>query len=587
MILALLIAFQAAATPLKDSPHARLNDFFKAHWKYTMNEFPEWATYVGYAGLNDKLSDQSLPAIIRRQKETRAWLKKLQAIPRALLKGEDRVSYDLAERNLKMSLESDGFGDDYMPVNHMNGFQIDFTELLSAMPVSSRQDYENILARLEALPGLIQQNQILMREGLKRNLTPVKAFIPKISAQVAALTSADVKAGPLFRPFQEFPPTVSPAERERLTASAFKVIETKVYPALKDFKKFLDVEYMPKAREFIAWTDMPEGKAWYAFQVKRYTTTTKTPEQLHELGLSEVKRISAEMNKIREEVQFKGDMKAFNEFLLKDKRFYWKTADELLDGYRAIAKRTDAELPKMFRKLPRLTYGVRAIAGYAAPTSSGAQYVGGSLEAGRPGWFEANTYDLPSRPKWEMETLAFHEGVPGHHFQTSIAQEIQNLPEFRRHGGFTAFDEGWALYAESLGGEMGFYKDLYSKYGNLTGEMLRAVRLVVDTGMHAKGWSKQRALDYFRAQMPVSDVDSEIEIDRYITWPGQALAYKVGQLKFRELREKARMALGEGFDVRDFHDEVLSHGALPMEVLEKTVDEWVASKQKTILSRAL
>jgi uncharacterized protein (DUF885 family) len=562
------------------SAEKRLQKYLDVNWKYLMNEYPEWATFVGYPGLNAKLSDQSVAAIERRKADTHCMLKALHLIPRARLKGEERVTYDLAERDLKMSIEGERFNDDYMPVNHMNGFQIDFSELLSAMPTATAADYENILARLEALPVAIKQNEELMREGLKRKATPVKAFLPKVAGQLDALASKDMTAGPLFKPFKDFGAGIADADKKRLGEKALSVLESKVYPALAAFKTFLNTEYIPQAREFIALSDMPDGKAWYAYMVKRHTTTNKTPEELHQLGLSEVKRITAQMNKIREQVKFDGDLKAFNRFLMKDKRFYYTNAEDLLAGYRDIAKKTDAQLPKMFHRLPRLTYGVRAIADYAAPSSSGAQYVGGSLEAGRAGWFEANTYDLPSRPKWEMETLAFHESVPGHHFQIAIAQELEGLPEFRKHGGFTAFIEGWALYAESLGDEMGFFKDPYSKYGNLSDEMMRAIRLVVDTGMHAKGWSKHQALDFYRSKMPITDSDSEVEIDRYITWPGQALAYKVGQLKFRELREKSRMALGERFDVRDYHDEVLRHGALPMDVLEKTVDEWIAGAKK-------
>jgi len=313
--------------------------------------------------------------------------------------------------------------------------------------------------------------------------------------------------------------------------------------------------------------------------VRNSTTTKMTPEELHQLGLKEVDRITAEMEKIRQKVAFKGDLKAFNKFLLKDKQFYFTRKEDLLAGYRNIGKQVDAELPKLFKTLPRLPYGVREIPEYQAKAAPAARYMGGTLETGRAGYFEANTTDLPSRPKWDMETLTFHEAVPGHHFQIAIAQEMKDVPEFRKHGHFTAFTEGWALYAEGLGDELGFYKDPYSKYGNLSAEMMRAVRLVLDTGMHAKGWSKQQAWDYYRSKMPISDHDSEIEIDRYITWPGQALAYKVGQLKFRELRQLGKTALGERFDVREFHDEVLRHGALPMDVLEKTVRDWITVRK--------
>ncbi len=568
----------AKAAAAKGSAAQKLKSFLAADWDYVMHEFPDFATYVGYPGVNDKLTDQSVAAVQRRNTEVQCRLKALSTISRSALKGEDRVTYDLAERELKMSIESEKFGDDYIPVNHMSGFQIDTPDLFTAMPTATIADYENILARLDALPVLIKQNEELMREGLKRKLTPVKAFMEKVNGQLDSLTAPKPEDSPLFQPFKEFRPGVTAEEQKRLSEKAKTILREKVYPALAAFKTFFNKEYVPNAREFIAFTEMPNGKEWYAFKVKQFTTTNKNPDDLHQLGLSEVERLTAEMNKIRERVKFDGDLKTFNRFLLKDKRFYYTKADDLLAGYRDITKKADAELPKLFRTLPRLTYGVRPIAAFAAPSSSGAQYFGGSLQAGRAGWFEANTYDLRSRPKWDMETLALHEAVPGHHFQIAIAQEIEGVPEFRKHGQFTAFIEGWALYAESLGDEMGFFKDPYSKYGNFSGEMMRSIRLVVDTGMHAKGWSKQQALDYYRSKMPITDADSEVEINRYITWPGQALAYKVGQLRFRELREKAKRVLGDKFDVRDFHDEVLRHGALPMEVLDRVVDEWIKSR---------
>jgi uncharacterized protein (DUF885 family) len=325
--------------------------------------------------------------------------------------------------------------------------------------------------------------------------------------------------------------------------------------------------------------DLPNGAAWYAFRVKEETTTNLTPDQLHELGLKEVARISGEMSKLREELKFKGDSKAFNKFLLTDKRFFYTDSTQLLMGFRDIAKRIDPELPHLFKTLPRLTYGVREMPPYKSAAAPAAYYEGGSLEAGRPGYFEANTSDLPGRPKWGMEALTLHETVPGHHLQISIAQELKGLPEFRKQGSYTAYVEGWGLYAEGLGNELGLYKDAYSKYGQLSYEMWRAIRLVVDTGMHAKGWTRQQALDYFADTMPKSATETANEVDRYITWPGQALAYKVGQLKFKELRERAQIALGDKFDVREFHDELLRHGSLPMDVLESAVNEWIDTQK--------
>lgn len=562
------------------TPSAKLNTLFKESWDFTMKEYPEFATYVGYPGQNDRWTDNSLEKIEQRKKESVCLLKTAKTIHRAGLKDQERVSYDLYVRRLELGIEGDVFPDEFMPMNQRDGVQLDAAQILQAMPTLKVSDYEDRIKRLEKLPAVIDQNIALMKEGVKAKVTPVKSFMEKVLPQIDQLTVEKVEDSPLYETFKEMN-ALSKEDQAKIQARAKAVISEKVYPAFKGLKEYLVKDYIPNCREFIAWSDLPNGKAWYAYRVKVFTTTNKTPDELHQLGLSEVERITGEMNKIKEQVKFSGDLKKFNKFMLTDKRFQYKTADELLSGYRDIAKRIDAELPKLFKTLPRMTYGVRAIPDYAAPTAAGAQYQGGSLESGRAGFFEANTYDLPSRPKWDMETLTFHEAVPGHHFQIARAKELEKMPDFRKNAGYTAYTEGWALYAEGLGEELGFYKDPYSKYGNLSAEMMRAARLVVDTGMHSKGWSKEKALEFYRNAFPTSDVDSLSEIERYISWPGQALAYKVGQLKFRELREMSKTALGDKFDVREFHDEVLNYGALPMDVLEKTVKEWVDKKKKT------
>jgi len=558
----------------------KMNTFLDVQWKYIMAEYPEWATFVGVPGHDDKWTDLSLAALERRREETKCQKAALAKINRNNLKGEDRVTYDLAMYRIERSIESDKFDGDYMPITHMDGFQTDTTQVFSAMNKSTVKGYDMMIKRLERFPSVPEQTIVLMKEGVKRKAMPVKAFMGKITEQLAALIPPKVEDSPFYEAFKEIDPAIPASEHAAIQARAKEMISGKVYPALAKFKEYFDKEYAPHGRESIAWTDMPNGKDWYNFRVKTSTTTSKTADELHELGLSEVAKITSEMEKAKEQAKFKGDLQKFNQFMLKDKQFHYTKAEDLLAGYRDIAKRIDPELPKLFKTMPRLPFGVRAIQDFQAKSAAGAQYIGGSPEAGRAGFFEANTYDLPSRPKWDMETLTMHEASPGHHFQIAIAQELKGLPEFRKHGGFTAYVEGWALYAETLGKEMGFYKDPYSYYGHLSGQMMRAVRLVVDTGMHAKGWSKEKALAYYRSKFPTSDVDSENEINRYISWPAQALAYKVGQLKIRELRDKATVALGEKFDVREFHDEVLRHGALPMDVLEKTINEWTVRMKK-------
>ncbi len=563
-------------------PAVRLKNYLDAQWKYQMTEFPEYATYAGYPGQNDRWTDFSVAAIERRKTETVCQLQILKQIPATGLVGEDRLTYDLAVRDLKMHIEANQFDGDYLVLNHLTGLQIDLPDMLDSMPAANKKDYENMLARLDKVPQMEQQIQALLQEGLKRKVTAVKMFLQKVPAQFDKVLTAQVTASPLYKPFADMDPRLSSKDQAELQTRANKTLQAKVYPALQKLKDFLVTTYIPGARETISMKDMPRGQEWYAFMVKEQTTTNLTPDQLHELGLKEVARIEKEMEKIQTSLQFKGDRKAFNNFLLTDKQFYYSTPDALLVGFRDIAKRIDPELTKTFKSLPRLTYGVREMPAYKAASAPAAYYQGGSLEAGRPGYFEANTSDLMGRPKWGMEALTLHEAVPGHHLQISIAKELKGLPEFRKHGSHTAFVEGWGLYAESLGDELGLYKNSYSKYGQLSYEIWRAIRLVVDTGMHAKGWTRQQALDYFAKTMPKSPTEIAIEVDRYITWPGQALAYKVGQLKFKELRVRAQSELGEHFEVREFHDELLRHGSLPMDVLEKSMNNWIDTQKSKI-----
>lgn len=574
--------FQHSVT--KGNSEQKLKRFLEVQWTYLMNEFPEWATAVGFPGQDERWTDYSLKAIERRRFELKCQRRYLRSIDRRSLSATDRTSYDLALYRIDIGIEADTFDDAFMPVNHLEGFHIDIVHTLNEMPSENLAGYENVLKRLERIPELEAQTVALMREGLRRRVTPVKEFLEKINEQVTSLTVEPVENGPLFQKFKDINPSIANDEKLRLQNQASKIIKERVYPALKEFSKFLHADYIPNARTFIAFEKMPNGKAWYKHLVKRQTTTDLSPDILHQIGLREVERITNEMNKIREQVSFKGDLKAFNEFLLKDRRFQFDNEQDLLSGYRDIAKRIDPELPRLFRTLPRLTYGIRPIEAFRAASAPGAQYNSGSAEAGRPGWFMANTSDLPSRPKWDMETLTLHEAVPGHHLQITIAQELKDLPPFRRFGGFTAFSEGWALYAESLGSELGLFKDPYSRYGNLSAEMMRAVRLVLDTGLHTQGWSQAKALAYYRSQMPITDVDSENEVNRYITWPGQALAYKVGQLKIQQLRQESQKVLGQNFDIREFHDVVLGNGSVPMSLLEKNIREWLKTKKskKTI-----
>jgi len=396
--------------------------------------------------------------------------------------------------------------------------------------------------------------------------------------QIKAQFEKPIKESPLYKPFNDFPEAISSDEQTRLSEEMLSVLTNDVYPAYESLYTFFTESYLPACRESIACNDFPDGDVYYKYKIKSYTTTDLTAEEIHQIGIDEVARIRTEMMTVIHDAEFKGSFDEFLTFLRTDPQFYFTSEDELLNEYRMICKKADAELPKFFGMLPRLPYGVKPIPDYQAPASPTAYYYSGSQEAGRAGYFMANTYKLETRPKYEMEALSIHEAVPGHHLQITLAQELENIPKFRRYGGYTAFVEGWGLYSEKLAEEMGFYDDPYSKFGQLTYEMWRACRLVVDTGMHALGWTRQEAIDFMLSNTAKTENDVSVEIDRYIAWPGQALAYKIGELKIRELRAKAERNMGKDFNIRDFHDVVLGNGAVPLDILEKHVNEYILEK---------
>lgn len=561
-----------------DKDGSRLNALLKLSWDYTMREYPEFATDVGYPDQNDRWSDISLEAIKHRERELQAPLKVIQSIHREKLTPAEQLNFDLFKRNQERAIEGTTFPSEYLQLSQLDGVQQDAARMLEIAPHASVKDYENLIARLNGLPKLIEQTLVVLKKGLDAGVTPPRITLRDVPQQVKNQMEPDPEKNAFLKPFADFPIEISEADRLRLRKEAQAALKEKVIPAFGKLHEFISASYLPGARESIAMTDLPNGKAWYAYNVRERTTTSMSPSEIHQLGLSEVKRIRAEMDKVIVQTGFKGSFDEFLTFLRKDPQFYYTSAEDLLRGYRDIAKRIDPELAKLFGKLPRLPYGVIPIPGYAEKSQTTAYYQGGAPEVGRPGYFFANTYALNTRPKWEMEALTLHEAVPGHHLQIALAQEMEEAPEFRKHGGYTAFVEGWGLYSESLGTEMGFYKDPYMKFGQLTYEMWRAIRLVVDTGMHSMGWTRQQAIDYFLANASKSEHDVTVEVDRYIVWPGQALAYKIGQLKIQELRNYAREKLGNKFDVRKFHDQILDSGALPLDILENRVKAWVESQ---------
>ncbi|MFO1487543.1 MAG: DUF885 domain-containing protein [Verrucomicrobiota bacterium] len=563
----------------KSGDSERFHELLKIHWGQTMRENPEFATEVGYPGLNDRWTDMSVEAFARRERELQAPLKVVQSINRTKLGVADQLNYDLFRRGLNLALEAVQFHDEYQPLNQMGGVQQDAARMLELSPRATVKDYESLLARLNSLPTLIDQTIVLMRKGLEAGITPPRITLRDVPDQVAKQMETDPARSAFLKPFFNFPLTMPEADRQRLRAEASTALTNHVVPAFGRLHEFLVKTYLPGARESIGASDLPKGRDWYSYRIREQTTTTMPPQQIHNIGLAEVKRIRAEMDKIIKQTGFKGGFDEFSQFLRTDPRFYYTNAADLLTGYRDIAKRVDPELPRLFGKLPRLPYGVVPIPDYAAKSQTSAYYQPGSPSAGRAGNFFANTYALETRAKWEMEALTFHESVPGHHLQIALAQEMDDAPEFRKHGSYTAFIEGWGLYSESLGEEMGFYKDPYAKYGQLTFEMWRAIRLVVDTGIHSLGWTRRQAIDYFMANTGKSEHEITVEVDRYIVWPGQALAYKIGQLKIRELRNYATRELGDRFDIRAFHDQVLGNGAVPLDVLESRIKDWVKERQ--------
>jgi uncharacterized protein (DUF885 family) len=568
----------------------KLRGFLEADWRRWMLEYPEVATHVGFPGQNDRWSDDSPAGIEQRKKHLAESLATLKAIHRADLPPSEHLNFDLYLELLETANEGLQYGDDpfpfrnvvprnlWMPLNQMGGIQQDAPETLAMQPHENVADYETILKRLVALPAAVDQQLALLQDGLKHGHTPPKITLRDLPKQIADLTPADALASPLLQPFTEFPPNFPEGDRARLTEDAKSIYAASITPAFHKLHDYVASTYLAACRENIAATALPNGAAAYAFHVRWQTTTNLTPQQIHEIGLGEVKRIRAEMDKVIASTGFKTGFHAFTEFLRTDPRFYYDRAEDLVDGYRIIAKRIDPELAHLFGKLPRLPYGVIPVPLFKAPSQTTAYYQPGSPQAGRPGYYFVNTYNLHARPKYEMEALSLHEAVPGHHLQLSLAQEMENTPEFRKHVGYSAFVEGWALYSEGLGEYVGLYTDPYSKFGQLSYEMWRAVRLVVDTGMHSMGWTREQAIQFFKDNTGKTDQDITVEVDRYIVWPGQALAYKLGQLKISELRSEAERRLAARFDIRAFHDAVLEQGAVPLSRLEPHIKHWMDSE---------
>lgn len=554
---------------------ARLHRLFDAAWENDMAAHPERATSAGHRGYDHLWSDLSPAAIERRKADVADALRVLETIEPSGLEDDDVLSLALFRRDYEIRRDAARFPSELQPVTRMGGIHEGIPRTLSLMRPATLGDYENLVARLHGVSVHVDQAISQMEEGVAAGVTPPRITLEPVPGQLETLLGGDAATTPLLAAFRSFPQAVPEAEHDYLRSEAEAAWADVIVPALSRLRAFLVDTYIPACRTTIAAADLPDGEQWYAHDVRRFTTTDLTPSEIHQIGQEEVSRIRKEMDAAIAATGFAGPFEDFVEHLRTDDAFYCTTAEELLTRYRDIAKRIDPELIRLFGRLPRLPYGVQAVPAHEEQATTTAYYMRGSPAAGRPGWFFANTWDLRSRPTWEMEALTLHEAVPGHHLQIALAAELEGLPRFRAFTGPTAFVEGWGLYAESLGGEIGLYSDPYSRFGQLTYEMWRAVRLVVDTGMHALAWTREQAIEFFATNSSKPLHDITVEIDRYISWPAQALAYKIGDLKLKELRARAADELGEGFDVREFHDRVLEAGALPLSILEDRISAWI------------
>ncbi|HEX8475946.1 MAG TPA: DUF885 domain-containing protein [Pyrinomonadaceae bacterium] len=557
----------------------QLHALFDAEWDWTMEQNPTWASTLGDRRWNDMWDDMSLDAIQRRHQHRLDTLARLRTVDRNKLSPADQLNYDLFKKDYETETEEFQYRMYLLPLNQRGGIQTS-DELAELLRFQTLRDYNDWIARLHNFPRLMEQTLALMQEGARERIMWPKITLQRVPAQIDKQIVARPEDSPFYKPFREFSDEIPAAERARLTTEARNAIQNEIIPAYKKLKEYFVKDYLPAAYNEVGVWQMPRGQEMYAYQARRYTTTNMTPQQIHEKGLSEVARIRAEMQTIMTRVGFKGTHKEFFKKLRNGDEFYYKTPDELFVAYQAMSKRIDPHLVKVFKTLPRTPYGVVPIPDKIAPDTTTAYYNSPAADGSRAGLYYVNLYKPETRPKYEMMALSLHEAVPGHHLQIAIAQELGEIPKFRRYGGYTAFIEGWGLYAESLGDDMGLYDDPYSKFGQLTYEMWRAVRLVVDTGMHHMKWDRQRAIDYFLDNAAKTEQDIVNEIDRYITNPGQALAYKIGELKIKELRARSKQQLGERFDVREFHDIVLGSGAVPLDVLERNVNAWIVTQKQ-------
>jgi len=548
------------------------NQILDDEWKRGIQENPVYASYMGDKSANQDWPDISEGAVRERQKKTREVLEQIRSIDPQSLSIENQLNYRLFLYNYERSVRGQKFDSHLLTFGQRGGIQLEH-ETAEGLSFNTSQDYKDWLVRLEKLPALIDQHINLGRLGIERKITAPNILMQRVAKQIQLQLVDNPEDSPFFNIFRDIPENIQ--DHEAIQSMARDVIKSKVIPAYNKLNEFFTKEYLPASRTSYGVLDLPNGFEWYENLARYHTTTDLTPDEIHEIGLSEVERIRSEMQEVIDSLGFDGSFNDFLVFLRTDPQFYYETEDELLEAYLATSKKIDPEMVSLFKVLPRTPYGIKPIPMESAPDTTTAYYMRPAADGSRAGYYYVNLYRPDVRPKYEIEVLSVHEAVPGHHLQIALAMELEGIPNFRKYSGYTAYVEGWGLYSESLGYDIGLYSDPYSRFGALTYDMWRAVRLVVDTGMHYKGWTRQEAIDFFTANAAKTEQDIINEIDRYLVMPGQALAYKIGQLKILELKNKAKKQLGDDFDIKEFHHAVLSQGALPLAVLEENIETYL------------
>jgi uncharacterized protein (DUF885 family) len=586
VLLAAAALTACAATPAHRGADATLNELVEEYFDSQLELSPMNATAIGESRYDDRLDETTSPGF--REKTLgiqRAFLDRARRLDAAQLSPQARITYEIFVGERELALEGQKFPEELMPFNQMSSLPMDLAVYGSGsgpQPFATVQDYDRFLKRLREFPRWAEGAIALMRQGMARGVTVPRPAIAKVVPQLRDLVTAKIEDNIFWGPIEKLPPAFAARDRQRLADAYRAALLQEVLPAYQRLADFIEQDYLPAARTTVGWADLADGAAWYRWRVRESTTLKMEPAEIHALGLAEVARIRGEMLGVKERVGFAGDLDAFFKHLEEDPKFYFNSEGELLDAYRDVKHHIDELLPRMFADFPKADYEIRAVEAFRAASAAGASYQAPSADGKRPGIFYINTHNLKAQPRFGLETLSLHEAAPGHHFQIAIQQELTGLPRFRRFNNYTSYAEGWALYAESIGKELGLFTDPYQWYGRLSDEMLRAMRLVVDTGLHSRGWTREQSIRYMLDNSSLAESDVVAEVERYIVWPGQALGYKLGQLHISELRAKAARELGSAFDVREFHSQVLRDGAVPMDVLTAKIDRWIAAKRNQL-----